>query len=578
MTVVLTQPNNKINKFLLFIKATCLLITFIFTPFTGFAETRLITDNRIENLNGFPSVGRGYNLQSNSLQSVCFQKITKTKPTFDLDYDIEEITEDFFKAIPESGKKRLGAANLHSFVRRYYKEQEEEQIRKYTLKNLLVKVEIRTYYYAIDETNSTLSESAQELLKKNQYVTFFNSCGHHYIRSVGNYSTYLALLQYKLSGDENEDRAFANRLERGIFNFSGGANTENNFNKDADARGMRVFVEAVGLSKGDMVNLVPVDIDQFRKTVQDAVKLMQDPNSGIVNYIEIAPWVENPELTAFITRETKNADEQFIKLQKLEANSGVITEINRNSNSQIEQFYVASMCQKNLFKNYVDKKNREFYENITYQTDKSDIVLYLTDIIDQKLFSYDMEKTLFYNLANENKKEVFISLREFIEYFAKNPPEKLFEENKKYLYGDKDNPGATDCINKLYDGGLDKIDFRKIQSCVNALKYIKSDTNFLDQYCLPKPAKLVFMEDESQQPQAERKKEDNTQSDKKDNWKKVTKEKPESLEDIGNKENNKNENIMEQKNKNKNKDTEQKYQTDKTDADQPKSLEDIKAE
>ena len=63
-------------------------------------------------------------------------------------------------------------------------------------------------------------------------------------------------------------------------------------------------------------------------------------------------------------------------------------------------------CQKNLFRNYVDKKNREFYENITGKVDKSGVVLFLTDIIDQKLFSYDMEKTLFYNMANENKEEV----------------------------------------------------------------------------------------------------------------------------------------------------------------------------
>jgi hypothetical protein len=108
-----------------------------------------------------------------------------------------------------------------------------------------------------------------------------------------------------------------------------------------------------------------------------------------------------------------------------------------------------------------------------------------------------MEKTLFYNLSYVTREDVYISLREFIEYFAKQPPIKLFEENKRYLYGEKKGDGAVDCIDKLYQGGLEKIDYRKIPSCVKALKHIKSESFFLGQYCLPKPVRLVFKEDES---------------------------------------------------------------------------------
>ncbi len=566
MLKYLIKPGSIINTILLI--SPVILILFFFNS-TTFGETKLITDNRIDNLNGFPSIGRGYNLQSNNLQSMCFQSITKTKPTFDLDYDIVEISEDFFNAIPETGKKRLGMTNLQSFVRKYYKEEEQDGLQKYSLKNLLVKVEIRSYYYALDETHSKLSESAKELLRKEQYVTFFNSCGYHYVRSVGSFSTYLALLQYKLSGNKLEDKAFENRLEKGLFNFSGGKTVEKGFNVDADQRGLRVFVQAVGLSKGNMVNLVPVDIDQFRKTVQDAVLLMQDPNSGVIAYMEIVPWVENPELTAFISKEARDAGDQFIKIQRLEANSGVITEINRISNAQIEQFYIATMCQKILFKNYIDKKNREFYENITGKVDSSSTILFLTDIIEQKLFSYDLEKTLFYNLENENKKEVYISLREFIEYFAKHPPEKLFEENKKYLYGDEKDPGALDCINRLYNGGLDKMDFRKVPTCVNAIKYIVSDTSFMDQYCLPKPAKLVYMEDESDKKQ-EPEKSSSDAVHEKDDWKKLNTDKPKSFEELGTKEENKKPDI---ENKPDNK-TEEKP----GEPAQPQSLEDLGTE
>ncbi|MBU3917917.1 hypothetical protein KKA14_20510, partial [bacterium] len=411
---------------------------------------------------------------------------------------MDEVTQEFFNQVPETGKKRLDNINIHFFVKKYFKPQEVETQQIHQLKNLLIRVEIRSYYYALDETKSTLSESAKQLLKNKEYVTFFNSCGQHYVRSVGSFSTYLALLQYRLTDNSTADQAFVSRLEKGLFNFSGDNNPKEEFTQDAEARGMRVYVQAVGLSKGNLVNLIPVDIKQFRLTVQDTVKLMQDPNAGVISYMEVVPWVENPELSSFMTSGMQKGGEQFIKLQRLEANSGLITEINRISNAQVEQFYIASMCEKILFESYMDETNRQFYENITMQKNKSSAITILRDIIKQKALSYDMEKTQFYNLANVSKDDVYVSLREFIEYFAKNPPKNLFDENKNYLYGDGNNPGAISCIDELYREGLEKVDYRTIPSCVKALKQITSQTFFLNQYCLPKPAKLVFKSDETE--------------------------------------------------------------------------------
>lgn len=492
---------STLKTFFLFLNTSLLgflgVICFIF-PILLNASPRLITDNRIENLNGFPSIGRGYNLQSNTLQSMCFAKLVKNKPTFDLNYDVEEVTQDFFSDIPEVGKKRLEKINAHFFVNKYYRKNELDNVKKvYQLKNLLVRVEIRNYYYALDETQSRISPSVRQLLENKEYVTFFNSCGQHYVRSVGSFSSYMALLQYRLTPDEQADQAFAQRIERGLFNFSGDKKIGKGFSKAAEARGMRVFIQALGLSKGELVNLVPVDIDQFRTTVQDTVKLMQDPSSGLVSYIEVVPWVENPELTVFITSGITGGGEQFIKLKRLEANSGVITEINRISNNQIEQYHIASMCKKILFENYMDKTSRNFFENISGKKEEAPTVLFLTDIIDQKTRSYDLDKTFFYNLAYIHNKDVYLTLREFIQYFAKHPPDNLFEANKAYLYGKEGGVGAVSCIDQIYKRGLEKTEYKTIPACTKALNYIKSQTFFLDQYCLPKPAKLVFKGDEA---------------------------------------------------------------------------------
>jgi hypothetical protein len=492
---------------------------------------KVIEDNRIENLNGFPTIGRGYSIYSNRLQSMCFEKIVKTKPTFDLDYELSVINEDFFKEIYVSGKDRLSKANLTQFLKKYYADQESAGGKTYHLQNLLVNLEIKSYYYALDETSSRLSRSVRHLLERKQYVAFFNSCGHHYVRAVGSFSTYVALLQYRQSDDREKDSEFKKNLEKGIFNFHGKKKPGKEFTDAAEYRGLRVYIKGVGLSKGNMVNLIPVDIDQFRQTIQDAVKLMQDPNSGVISSIEIVPWIENPELVSFIGKDVKEGERQFVRQQKLESNTGVIKEINRISTQQVEQFYKASMCRKHLYEKYVDRESRQKYDSWLGLDIKEKKFTTLTELIDQKVIKFDMDRTMFYNQSNENDSDLFISIDEFIRYFVKNPPDGILKQNKEYLYGTGDKgDGALDCINKIYDTGLDKADYRRIPSCVRAMKYNRLGTNFLDQYCMPKPSKIVYQKEKMKSGVNEKTgtKSDVNLTDDKDK----VKGKPDSLKDL----------------------------------------------
>jgi hypothetical protein len=544
---------------------TILLISFVITitaVFAGFlkAAPKVIEDNRIENLNGFPTIGRGYSIYSNRLQSMCFEKIVKTKPTFDLDYELTVINDEFFKNIHVSGKDRLSKANLTQFLKKYFSEKEAAGGKTHNLQNLLVNLEIKSYYYALDETSSRLSRSVRQLLERKQYVAFFNSCGHHYVRAVGSFSTYVALLQYRQSDDTEKDTEFKKNLEKGLFNFQGKGETGKEFTEDAEYRGLRVFIKGVGLSKGNMVNLIPVDIEQFRQTIQDAVKLMQDPNSGVISSIEIVPWIENPELVTFIGKDMKAGERQFVRQQKLEANTGVIKEINRISTQQVEQFYKASMCRKHLYENYVDRESRQKYDSwLGLETTEKKFTT-LTELIEQKVIKYDMDKTMFYNQSNENDADLFISIDEFIRFFAKNPPDAILKKNTEFLYGTGGKDvGALDCINKVYDKGLDKADYRRIPSCVKAMKYSRLGTNFLDQYCMPKPSKIVYQK-EKKEPEVKGK--TGTKSDVnllEDKEKDKEKVKPDSLKDLMNE-----------------KERKEKEKKEKEKKEPPKSLEEMK--
>jgi hypothetical protein len=556
----------------------------------------LITDNRIENLNGFPTIGRGYSLHSNKLQSICFKTIEKTKPTFDLNYELQEVDDKFFRQISVSDKDRLSKSRLFNFVKKYYKEYEDEGKGSYPLKNLIVRLEVNTYYYALDETQSILSDSVEKLLEREQYVSFFNSCGQYYVRAVGSFSTYLALIQYRMSGDPERDKEFNNMLEKGLFKFSGHDKMEmKKIEEIADVRDLRVFIEGTGLTKkgGEIVNLIPLDINQFRKTVQDAVKLMQEPNSGIISSMEVVPWVENPNFIASLQKERKiktaqgevvekSPKMQFIRQQRLIANSGVITEINNISNMQIEKYNIATMCLKGLFSDYVDEEGRDLFDNLR-GIKKVKKFESLIDIIgiERKIRKYDMDKTMFYNLADENNPRLYLSLRDFIRYFAQNDPIDIFVKNGEYLYGPgwpiEGGGGALDCIKTLLDKGLDNVDYREIKVCRNALeKSSKSEYNFVNQYCLPKPAKLVFRDEIEKKVEKKIKKSRRKKAEEKP----PVKEKPKSLEELKSgkesKEKSKPEDLKDIKDKEK---TDlrknDKLKEDKNSKDKPKTLDEL---
>ncbi len=539
-------------------------VIFILLIYTAelISAPRVINDNRVEALNGFPTLGRGYSINSNHLQSMCFKSVTTSKPTFDLNYDIEEVTDDYLNKLLVSGRDRIQNEKLNRFIKSYYTTGENSGGRKYIIKNLIVRAVINQYYYSMDETQSQLSESAQELLKKKQYITFFNSCGHFYVRSVGVFSTYYALLQYRLTG-EGDDQ-FRGDLEKGLFNFyedsdnpkeqDAGVKKEKpqsqeyiKLTAEAQYRGLKVYVQGIGLSKGDPVNLIPVNIKQFRTTIQEAVKLMQSPDSGLVNAIEVVPWMENPEFGKILIAESdRGGAEQFIKQQRIEENTGVITEIYRKSNEQLELYNLSSMCRKVILDQYADKSDGSLYRSLFGQGIKSPEKkkeftlldeMIIRQIVEKKIRKYDGNRTYFYNLFNENDRDGYITLNDFIKYFYGNPPEQFLDINRYYLYGDKSD-GALDCINKLYDK-LEDVSYRNIPSCIKALKDVELNSTFLNQYCLPKPVRAVFEGEELNKRGAESDKRENTSEkkisppkDKKDSESRTDRKKIESLEDI----------------------------------------------
>ena len=447
---------------------------------TAWATPRIIDDNRLDYLKGLPSLGRGYNTQQNSLQSICFQKVVSTKPTFDFFYEIEHLTSEYVDRMLADGKDAIHDKYVVDFIKDVLDEEDlfsvhERPIPPGRIVTLIAEIKTDEYHYSLNEAQSPFTDSARKLLEQNRFVSFFNTCGFFYIRSVRMFSSYIGLFQFRASGDPDADAWFMSQLERGLFSFDSdhekGKQAEKDIRYAGQIRDLRLYIRALGLSKGKLVNLVPISISEFRKTIQATAGLMQDPDAGIVSELEVVPWSDHPEIIRLIHADNPDGAGQFSRVYNLEANSQVISSIVNQRDFWMDKFYFGSLCKRLLHETYPSAMQKR---NVSIER------------------YYDPDKTLFANHNHSNNKDLFVSLRHFKRHFTQHPPIDFIFKIKNFLVGETPNLGADHCVQTLHKQGLDKSDFLEIPACVLALDKAPQTDRFVDEYCPPMPAQVVY--------------------------------------------------------------------------------------
>ncbi len=445
--------------------ALCAPFPFFAAP--SAASPRIINDNRLAEIGMTPALGRGYSLTSNSLHSLCYKTVAKTVPTYNLDYEFQEIDETYMNRT--SIQTKLATAYLHDFLKKNVAFSEVTQAtgnttKTYKIKNILAHIKVSTYYYSLDESQSELGDSAKKLLNGGDLVGFFESCGFYYIRSLGRYSTFMALFKYRL--DENEsDEAFMNALHRKMFSFYKPSGEDTAFENELERRVLRINVQAVGLGKGNMVNLLPTNLHEFKKTIEEAVKLMQDPNSGAITSMEVVPWPENTEFQTNMKLDREATRLAFTRRKNLEENSGVIAEIERIDRYQMDLYYKAFACHRVLMENYK---------------------------VGTGPFEYDPKRTFFYDLANKTNRSQYKSLEELLTLINEKSVESLYNDNMQFLYGQTGgkSDGAAYCMQELERQGLENVSYRSVPACREVMRYPARYLPIIDHYCLPEQAEV----------------------------------------------------------------------------------------
>jgi len=440
----------------------------------GAALAGTVNDNRLKQLDGLPTLGRGYDFNKNVLHSVCFEKVTASEPVFDFYYEFDKVDDAFIRRLANNSEQSWAVdSELEEFLREHRQRSSDgspapadsQQV------NIVARITLESYYRTLDESGSPVSASAKALVQEGRYTAFFDACGFFYVRSLRYSSTFIALFQFNHGTSADEDARFEQLLRTRMFELGAGAQADE-VERMGLARGLKIYVRGAGLGRASkLANLVPTSLRELRQSIEAAAELMQVAQSGLITSMEVAPWVQHPDLRSYFFSKIAPGESTFGKTQKLELNSQVIAAVNATRTDLLEDYYLANLCRNNLFEYYPISR---------------------TEVSGEFDAIYDPEKTTFENHRHRTERERRITLKQFREYFEKMPPRAFLERADKYLKGGGGHEGAEVCINALLKQGLDTADFTTIPSCVDVMTDSTIHDRFLRNFCLPSPVRREY--------------------------------------------------------------------------------------
>jgi len=279
-----------------------LLTAILLIPFSVLAETIVISGELLNDLRRTPVLGGGFSLTTEDYKSLCFDNVETSIPSYDYNYSLyssEEETKRSNQSSREYGFESHASGFFGSGGGQKVNAQEEQSssIKLHTQKIFAV-IRLNSYYAALNESKSTLSAQARELLQSEDVIGFFDACGTYYIRTINRQSRIYAWLT--LTSKETSSN-FKSQLEMSIqssFLFGTGgmkskskvSSASQNFFK---GKQLSIKIVGIGLGKEHIINLSPSSIEDFKKVISNASKSMSGIHTGRITSMEIIPWMDN---------------------------------------------------------------------------------------------------------------------------------------------------------------------------------------------------------------------------------------------------------------------------------------------
>jgi hypothetical protein len=450
--------------------ASALALAAIATTTPVLAGPTVLRDDQLRDLAVTPVLGRGYSLATNTFQSICLQDIQKTKPSYNFYYRFEQ--SDQSGSSSSNTSTTVGANYSGGGFGVSAKVDASAKVttidnQQYYNQYLAVTTTVDEYYSSVDESKAKMSDAANELLRNNDILGFFNACGLYYIRSIGRRGTFVSVFNYKTTSS-SRDLSFEAKLEAQLKGFgqSGGVSVQSSgdFKNEASSKYLTIESTAMGLGKDEKASLIAYDLDTFRAAIKDAFTSMQADDVGMVTSIEVSPWVENTEFqrTLKLGEPKQGADgktiDPYVQKLTLNQNGEFLSEIDRAARAKLNVYYKAKQCRARV--------------DLDYKTGN--------DFLDP------------YKSANvvNHRTGATMPLAQLDAALDPSKIDAIYAEQQQFIYGaGGDDGGAVACIRDLFAAGMTTTLYRAVPSCQKIEKqFAVLSGQQIDEFCMPKLA------------------------------------------------------------------------------------------
>jgi len=347
----------------------------LFVPLTVLAETIVIDGELLNDLRRTPVLGGGFSLTTEDYKSLCFDNVETSIPSYDYDYTFyssETETKRKDKSSLEFGfEYGYSALFVSGKGKTDVKTSQTSKIKLNTVRMFVV-VHLNSYYASLNESKSTLSAQAKDLIKTEDIIGFFDACGTYYIRTINRQSRIYAWLTLK-SKEKVTKNTFKSHLEASFKSPFSSSSMKSKVENESENffKGKQLSIKIIGrgLGKAHIVNLSPTSIEEFQKVINNASKSMSGIHTGRITSLEIIPWMDNLsfqyELKPFIIAQevplkegaTPEAKKAYLDRQKslslrrkwIVAENGEFISMLKNKYRALQAYQFATMnCQAKL--------------------------------------------------------------------------------------------------------------------------------------------------------------------------------------------------------------------------------------
>ena len=451
-----------------------MLLTTLSLSTTALAGPTVIRDARVADKGVTPYPGRGYSLATNTFQSTCLQDLNLTTPTYDVEYNLHDVSSEsnLREAFSVGGEVSASYFFVKAKVsaKRTTSNESSRQMR-----HIVAHLDVTSYYSSVDEGSSRLSDSAAALVAREDLYGFYSACGPTYVRSLTRKSEFVAVFSFEAES-ETEASEFAASLAVELKGFGGGggfgASVEmsESFEHRASEQNLTISIRGFGLGKDKNANLIASDLETFRKAISSSFVAMQDEETGMVIGMEVIPWVENTHFQELLAIAEDDSDVPLYKKKAiLQLNAEFMSRAERAARNKLNIFYTASLCRDEFERNWSASEA----DGAEWDAVKG---LQLVNHRTGSLTGNPTAEELYANLSKGKRLE------------------ELRAEYMDYMYGDQGNgPSVTACISALLDNNrYFQERWDQVDECAKLeADFPAAQPQIYDDYCMPTLAEEV---------------------------------------------------------------------------------------